>query len=106
MPRTHRLGPFLFVHGSPRNPLSEYIFPGRHLQPPEDGAAVPAPSSSIASKVIRMCQRVSSRRVTSFSAPEEIDNEYTLSDGKVMINVGSVGQPRDGEPQILLRDLG
>ena len=27
LPRTHRLGPFLFVHGSPRNPLSEYIFP-------------------------------------------------------------------------------
>ena len=27
LPRSHRLDPFLFVHGSPRNPLSEYIFP-------------------------------------------------------------------------------
>ena len=27
LPRSHRMGPFLFVHGSPRNPLSEYIFP-------------------------------------------------------------------------------
>ena len=34
-----------------------------------------------------------------FYAPEEIDNEYTLGDGKVMINVGSVGQPRDGDPR-------
>ncbi|MCA1686767.1 MAG: metallophosphatase family protein, partial [Planctomycetia bacterium] len=32
-----------------------------------------------------------------FYAPEEIDNEYTLGDGKLMINVGSVGQPRDGD---------
>src|SRR5262249_28316020 len=34
-----------------------------------------------------------------FYAPEEIDHEYTLGEGKVMINVGSVGQPRDGDPR-------
>jgi diadenosine tetraphosphatase ApaH/serine/threonine PP2A family protein phosphatase len=34
-----------------------------------------------------------------FFAPEEIDNEYTLGEGKVMVNVGSVGQPRDGDPR-------
>jgi diadenosine tetraphosphatase ApaH/serine/threonine PP2A family protein phosphatase len=34
-----------------------------------------------------------------FYAPEEIDNEYTLGEGKLMINVGSVGQPRDGDPR-------
>jgi predicted phosphodiesterase len=27
LPRSHRSGNCLFVHGSPRNPLSEYIFP-------------------------------------------------------------------------------
>ena len=32
-----------------------------------------------------------------FFAPEEIDHEYTLGEGKVMVNVGSVGQPRDGD---------
>jgi diadenosine tetraphosphatase ApaH/serine/threonine PP2A family protein phosphatase len=32
-----------------------------------------------------------------FYAPEEIDNEYTLGEGKLMVNVGSVGQPRDGD---------
>ena len=32
-----------------------------------------------------------------FYAPEEIDHEYTLGDGKLMVNVGSVGQPRDGD---------
>src|SRR5207302_313606 len=32
-----------------------------------------------------------------FFSPEEIDLEYTLGEGKLMINVGSVGQPRDGD---------
>ena len=32
-----------------------------------------------------------------FLAPEEIDFKYTLTDEKVMINVGSVGQPRNGD---------
>jgi diadenosine tetraphosphatase ApaH/serine/threonine PP2A family protein phosphatase len=32
-----------------------------------------------------------------FFAPEEIDLEYTLGEGKLMVNVGSVGQPRDGD---------
>jgi len=27
LPRTLREGPFTFVHGSVRNPLSEYVFP-------------------------------------------------------------------------------
>ena len=34
-----------------------------------------------------------------FYAPEEIDHEYTLGEGKVLVNVGSVGQPRDGDPR-------
>ena len=32
-----------------------------------------------------------------FLAPEDIDFKYTLTDQKVMINVGSVGQPRNGD---------
>jgi len=34
-----------------------------------------------------------------FRAPEEIDFEYTLGETKVMINVGSVGQPRNNDPR-------
>jgi len=105
LPRSHRLDPFLFVHGSPRNPLSEYIFPEdiyNHR------------------KVERLFQLVDKycfqghthvpgvfTEGYQFYAPEEIDNEYTLGDGKVMINVGSVGQPRDGDPRacyVILED--
>jgi diadenosine tetraphosphatase ApaH/serine/threonine PP2A family protein phosphatase len=32
-----------------------------------------------------------------FFSPDEVDQEYALGEGKVMVNVGSVGQPRDGD---------
>ncbi len=32
-----------------------------------------------------------------FLAPEEIDFNYTLGGQKVLVNVGSVGQPRNGD---------
>ena len=34
-----------------------------------------------------------------FFSPEEINYEYRLAEQKAMINVGSVGQPRDGDPR-------
>ena len=33
----------------------------------------------------------------SFFSPAEIEFQYTLADQKVLVNVGSVGQPRDGD---------
>jgi predicted phosphodiesterase len=34
-----------------------------------------------------------------FLSPDEVSNQYRLSEMKAMINVGSVGQPRDGNPR-------
>jgi predicted phosphodiesterase len=34
-----------------------------------------------------------------FLSPEEIGYEYRLGDERTMVNVGSVGQPRDGDPR-------
>ena len=31
------------------------------------------------------------------SSPDEVDLEYSLGEGKLLVNVGSVGQPRDGD---------
>ncbi len=97
LPRTHRLDPFLFVHGSPRNPLSEYIFP-------ED-----IYNHRKMERLFQLVEKYCFQGHThvpgvftegyQFYSPEEIDHEYTLGDGKVMINVGSVGQPRDGDPR-------
>ena len=97
LPRTHKLDPFLFVHGSPRNPLSEYIFP-------ED-----IYNHRKMERLFQLVERYCFQGHThvpgvftegyQFYSPDEIDHEYTLGDGKVMINVGSVGQPRDGDPR-------
>jgi predicted phosphodiesterase len=97
LPRTHRHGPFLFVHGSPRNPLSEYIFP-------ED-----IYNHRKMERLFQLVEQYCFQGHThvpgvftegfQFFSPEEIDFEYTLGEGKVMINVGSVGQPRDGDPR-------
>ncbi|RUL83086.1 metallophosphoesterase family protein [Tautonia sociabilis] len=107
LPRTHRTGPFLFVHGSPRNPLSEYIFP-------ED-----IYNHRKMERLFQLVERYCFQGHThvpgiftesyQFYAPEEIDYEYALGDGKVMINVGSVGQPRDGDNRacyLILEDQG
>jgi predicted phosphodiesterase len=93
--RTYRTGPYLFVHGSPRNPLSEYIFP-------ED-----IYNQRKMERLFQLVEHYCFQGHThvpgvftegyQFYAPEEIDHEYTLGDGKVMVNVGSVGQPRDGD---------
>jgi predicted phosphodiesterase len=95
LPRQHRVGSFLFVHGSPRNPLSEYIFP-------ED-----IYNHRKMERLFQLVDRYCFQGHThvpgvftegfQFYAPEEIDNEYTLGEGKLMVNVGSVGQPRDGD---------
>ena len=97
LPRTYRSDPFLFVHGSPRNPLSEYIFP-------ED-----IYNHRKMERLFQLVERYCFQGHThvpgiftesfQFYAPEEIDNEYTLGEGKLLINVGSVGQPRDGDPR-------
>jgi diadenosine tetraphosphatase ApaH/serine/threonine PP2A family protein phosphatase len=95
LPRTYRMGAFLFVHGSPRNPLSEYIFP-------ED-----IYNHRKMERLFQLVERYCFQGHThvpgiftenfQFFAPEEIDHEYTLGEGKLMVNVGSVGQPRDGD---------
>ena len=105
LPRSHRMDPFLFVHGSPRNPLSEYIFP-------ED-----IYNHRKMERLFQLVEKYCFQGHThvpgvftegyQFYAPEEIDHEYTLGEGKVMINVGSVGQPRDGDPRacyVILED--
>jgi predicted phosphodiesterase len=95
--RHHRQDQFLFVHGSPRNPLSEYIFP-------ED-----IYNHRKMERLFQLVEKYCFQGHThvpgvftesfQFFAPEEIDNEYTLGEGKLMVNVGSVGQPRDGDPR-------
>jgi predicted phosphodiesterase len=97
LPRTQLEGPFLFVHGSARNPLNEYVFP-------ED-----IYNRRKMEKIFGLIEYHAFQGHTHvpgvftedlrFFSPEEIGNEYVLGDQKTMINVGSVGQPRDSDPR-------
>lgn len=98
LPRSHSEDRMIFVHGSARNPLNEYVFPEdvyheRKLE-----------------KIFAQVQWLSFQGHTHvpgiftqgdrymFRSPDEFGGVRQLSaDAKYMINVGSVGQPRDND---------
>jgi predicted phosphodiesterase len=95
LPRTVREEQLLFVHGSVRNPLNEYVFP-------ED-----VQNRRKMEKLFSMFQGYCFQGHThvpgvftadlQFVRPEECGGRYRLGSDRAMINVGSVGQPRDGD---------
>ncbi|MEX0793276.1 MAG: metallophosphoesterase family protein [Pirellulaceae bacterium] len=97
LPRTKTLGELLFVHGSARNPLYEYVFPEDIYNPKK--------LEKIFSLVPRYCFQghthvpgVFLENCQFISPGDLVDNRYELAGPKAMINVGSVGQPRDNNP--------
>ena len=97
LPRQYQEGDFLFVHGSARNPLNEYVFP-------ED-----IYNRRKMEKIFALVPKYAFQGHTHvpgvftedlrFLSPEDINYEYRLGEQKLMINVGSVGQPPDGDPR-------
>ena len=95
LPRVHRDGEFMFVHGSARSPLHEYVFP-------ED-----IYNAKKIERIFGLIQRYCFQGHTHapgvfsedfrFQRPDQLDYQFTLGAQKAMINVGSVGQPRDGD---------
>src|SRR5262249_39828275 len=99
-PRSVRENGLLFVHGSARNPLNEYVFPEDiyHQRKME----------RIFALVDRYCFQghthipgvfveQTSEEMYAFYKPEELGGSYRLNGRKTLVNVGSVGQPRDGD---------
>lgn len=97
LPRNRRENGFLFVHGSARNPLNEYVFP--------EDIYNQRKMEKIFSLIERHCFQGHTHvpgvftQNLNFLSPEEIQYAYRLTDEKTMVNVGSVGQPRDGDPR-------
>jgi predicted phosphodiesterase len=94
-PKKHQEDGLLFVHGSARNPLNEYVFP--------EDVYHPAKLNALFALVDRYCFQGHTHlpgvfiESMEFYSPEEIDYEYKLDGRKILCNVGSVGQPRDGD---------
>lgn len=97
LPRTHRLDDHMFVHGSPRSPLNEYVFP--------EDVYNQRKIERIFGFIHQYCFQGHTHvpgvftENCRFYSPTEIGNEFELNEQKVMVNVGSVGQPRDGDPR-------
>jgi predicted phosphodiesterase len=94
-PHVHWEGNFQFVHGSPRNPLQEYIFP-------EDSYNCRKMQRIFAS-VDQYCFNGHTHipgiftEDKRFSTPADLAPVHQLDCQKAIVNVGSVGQPRDGD---------
>ena len=88
-----------FVHASPRRPINEYVFP-------EDAFSNPEKIETLFDRFERLCF-IGHTHVpgvflesTEFCTPEDLDDVFEVEPGtKALINVGSVGQPRDRDPR-------
>ncbi|MSR18296.1 MAG: metallophosphoesterase [Phycisphaerales bacterium] len=92
-------GSYLCVHGTPRRPINEYLFP-------EDVVNSVIKMRQIFERIDLYCL-VGHTHVPGiftdepdFYCPSDFENVYTMRLGeKVIINPGSVGQPRDSDPR-------
>lgn len=97
LPRVHSENGCLFVHGSPRDPTNEYVFP-EHVYDARRMA-------NLFGRIERFCFQGHTHipgvftENGEFFGPEECDYRYPLDGPKLMVNVGSVGQPRDSDPR-------
>jgi diadenosine tetraphosphatase ApaH/serine/threonine PP2A family protein phosphatase len=96
LPRSCQRSDVMFVHGSPRDPTYEYVF------------RMDSHNTTKMAELFRRFDRVCFHGHThvpgvmtpeAFTRPSECENVFQLGTIPALINVGSVGQPRDGDPQ-------
>ncbi|WP_437205237.1 metallophosphoesterase family protein [Planctomicrobium sp. SH664] len=95
LPRMRRENQFLFVHGSARNPLNEYVFP--------EDVYNQRKMERIFGLVDQYCFQGHTHipgvftEDYNFLTPPELGFKLELGKQKILVNVGSVGQPRDND---------
>jgi diadenosine tetraphosphatase ApaH/serine/threonine PP2A family protein phosphatase len=116
LPPSHHEGGFLYVHGSARDPLHEYVFPENIHDQRKMGRIfdlIPhvcfCGHTHIQGVIVDRAGRYDSKTRKfyptggageyAYFAPEEVGHEWRLDACKTIINVGSVGQPRDLDPR-------
>jgi len=101
--KQRREGDFFYVHGSPRDPTREYVF----KQDVKDRKKMDAIFSSPPGFDWKVCFSghthhpgvFAQAQPYVFREPEQFEQAFDYRDGatRVLVNVGSVGQPRDGD---------
>ena len=94
---TFAAGDVMYAHGSPRDPVSEYIYP-RDIYRPKKLAAIFDAMSWLCFVGHSHVPGVFTEDMD-YKRPEDVSFKYELTEKKTIINVGSVGQPRDGDPR-------
>jgi len=96
LPVRHELGETLLVHGSPRDPVMEYVLESDLWEGSDSGKM-----EAIFAGFSRLCFVGHTHRPGVFTedrcflAAGELPDGFDISDGRYLVNVGSVGQPRD-----------
>jgi diadenosine tetraphosphatase ApaH/serine/threonine PP2A family protein phosphatase len=99
-PRSFREDSRLYVHGSARNPLNEYVFPEdiyNQRKMERIYALVERTCFQGHTHVPGLFTEQLPQDLYQFHSPEEVGSSYRLDGRKTLCNVGSVGQPRDGD---------
>ncbi|MCA9191380.1 MAG: metallophosphoesterase family protein [Planctomycetales bacterium] len=93
LPKQHREQDILYVHGSPRDATNEYVFP----ESVYDQARMRLLFERVPLYSFQGHTHMPGVFTTDgeFITPSDCDYEFELGPEKLMINVGSVGQPRD-----------
>jgi diadenosine tetraphosphatase ApaH/serine/threonine PP2A family protein phosphatase len=94
LPERASEGAFTLVHGSPRDPTWEYILDERTAQ--ENLAAFDSPYCLFGHTHLPAAFRATGRTMVGGAAAT--DDQVRLDDRRALLNPGSVGQPRDGDP--------
>lgn len=93
LPKLSHQDKFMFVHGSPKDPTNEYVFPETIYDKNK--------MEGFFQRVQQYCFQGHTHMPGVFTPdlefikPSQCNNVFTLGKEKLMVNVGSVGQPRD-----------
>ena len=97
LPKAQREDDIMYVHGSPRDTTNEYVFP----ETVYDSGRL----KMLFDRVGLLCFQGHTHMPgvftmdAEFITPDECNYHFGLEGEKLMINVGSVGQPCDGDPR-------
>jgi predicted phosphodiesterase len=100
LPMRHQIGEVLLVHGSPRDPVMEYVLESDLWE-----GSDPTKIDEIFDGFDRLCFVGHSHRPGIFTQDRcflpsnDVPDGFDVSDSKYVVNVGSVGQPRDRDPR-------
>jgi diadenosine tetraphosphatase ApaH/serine/threonine PP2A family protein phosphatase len=95
LPERHQFDDFTLVHGSPRDPTWEYVFSASTAR--GNLSAFGTFHCLLGHTHVPLCFRLEGRRIETLlpdERPLELDRRR-----RTLLNPGSVGQPRDGDPR-------